>query len=878
MKRYAAIFLALVLTVTAIMPVSALAGDTPAGRDPVRIHSAEEFLGFADSCTETDWSEGRTVYLEKDIDLSGTAFSSVPYFAGTFKGQKHRITGLNIDNDGSRQGLFRIIAEGASVSDLTVCGTVTPGGSGVAVGGIAGVNGGTISGCSFEGSVSGVEKVGGIAGENTATGTIRSCSASGSIRGEHMAGGIAGFSEGVISVCTGKTAVNTVYFVPEGETHFDISAISEEDFLDITDIGGICGSNTGTVLACTNSGSVGYNLVGYNVGGVCGSSRGFVSGCTSSGAVMGRKDVGGIVGQLIPNISLDFGPGVLDNISGAISSLNASISYVENTVSGNRRDLDKELDNTKQYVTELGSEIKNLAEQQAAAGSGITVDPETGAVSYVPVAAPDTTELIRIISALYGQYDTLVKLAGDSAKETAGSLLNLSGQISSIMSSLSSAFSVGTIFEQVNLSSGKAYEQDTGAVAGCVSRGTVSAESCAGGIAGSMSYELEFDAEDSLQLDNALSRVTEYVFCVIRDCESYGTTETKADCAGGICGKLSVGAVTGCIGGGSVISRTGNYVGGITGDCAGDISNCCARTVLSGGSYVGGITGFGGNLSDCKVYAAFEAYDEYAGSVSGWTDGEVSGIFYVSSRPAGIDGISWSESMQSLSYDEFLKLENVPDVFREITVTFIGPDGSVVDSVSLGFGDAVENLPEIENDGIRYWKWDSENLGAVYYSIEVHGAWYNPATTLTTGEDLPLLLVEGTFYEGQELNVIDCAPDGVEDAAVAKTVTVSGYTGVLTVRLFSEKDGTVYVLRSDGNYEAVSGTKDGRYIVFRMENGSSFAFVEAKTIEGGEKHLLASAVVALLLMILVFLLIKRRKIKKASLNGEDRKTAPENKK
>ena len=58
--------------------------------------------------------------LETDLDLSGSGFTSIPVFCGTFHGNGHKITHFYHTQRGSQAGLFRRIEAGAVVSDLTV--------------------------------------------------------------------------------------------------------------------------------------------------------------------------------------------------------------------------------------------------------------------------------------------------------------------------------------------------------------------------------------------------------------------------------------------------------------------------------------------------------------------------------------------------------------------------------------------------------------------------------------------------------------------------------------------------------------------------------------------------------------------------------------
>lgn len=59
------------------------------------------------------------------------------------------------------------------------------------------------------------------------------------------------------------------------------------------------------ILTSVNTGTIGYEHVGYNVGGIVGRTDGLVSGCVNQGRVLGRKDVGGIAGQAEPYRELD---------------------------------------------------------------------------------------------------------------------------------------------------------------------------------------------------------------------------------------------------------------------------------------------------------------------------------------------------------------------------------------------------------------------------------------------------------------------------------------------------------------------------------------------------------------------------------------------
>lgn len=293
LKRPAALLCALLLLVS-LCPVYA-------AERTLTIDSPADFYDFADQCVRDAWSQGLTVELTADLTLSSD-FSPVPIFQGTFHGNGHTISGVNWSEQGSKVGLFRTLTTSAVVEDLTVDGALSPGGSASSVGLIAGENAGTITNCTATGSVTGSAQVGGIAGLNT--GTIQRCTNKATLQSVNSTGGITGRNDGALSDCVNTGAVNT------------------NPTMDApTDTGGIVGLNPGTVTRCKNEGAVGSVHLGYNTGGIAGRQSGTIANCTNSGDILGRKDVGGIVGQFEPYITYTYGVSAADQLDNALSQL-----------------------------------------------------------------------------------------------------------------------------------------------------------------------------------------------------------------------------------------------------------------------------------------------------------------------------------------------------------------------------------------------------------------------------------------------------------------------------------------------------------------------------------------------------------------------------
>lgn len=280
-------------------------------KDTIYIKTAQEFYEFAQACKDADYSVGREVVLQQNIDLrdlpEGEEFQGITSFSGLFRGYFHTISGLELSKGGEAIGLFCYLEQGAKVQDLTVKGTVDCSESRLAAGGIAGINAGTIQGCYFKGTVSSLGETGGIVGKNGGSGSVVRCNTSGAIDGLHKVGGVAGENRGVITDCNNAATVNadTRWMDFEGEEDLSLSAAGiwsglQEKIEEGTDFGGIAGWNGGIIAGCTNKAVVGYQHAGKNVGGIAGRHSGQIIRSTNSGRIYGKQDVGGIVGQFEP--------------------------------------------------------------------------------------------------------------------------------------------------------------------------------------------------------------------------------------------------------------------------------------------------------------------------------------------------------------------------------------------------------------------------------------------------------------------------------------------------------------------------------------------------------------------------------------------------
>lgn len=281
--------------------------------ESIEIRTVDDFLEFADRCHMDSWSENKYVTLKQDLDLSGIEPPMIPVFAGVFDGEGHTVSGLQYAGNGYIVGLFRYIQKDGIVQNLNIKGNITGTNEKECIGSLCGVNYGMIKNCGFHGNVSGRDTIGGIAGINESTGTVANCTAEGRVTGYYATGGIAGKNHGIIDSCVNQAGINDdSEWVEEDDEmgvglffSLNVSEDSDAELFSGVDAGGVAGYSDGMVIRCSNYGKVGYEHAGYNIGGIAGRQAGVVSLCTNNGTVLGRKDVGGIVGQMEPFIEID---------------------------------------------------------------------------------------------------------------------------------------------------------------------------------------------------------------------------------------------------------------------------------------------------------------------------------------------------------------------------------------------------------------------------------------------------------------------------------------------------------------------------------------------------------------------------------------------
>jgi hypothetical protein len=277
-------------------------GGSGTAEDPYQIATAEDLMLLGESPEDYD----KHFILTDDIDLDpnlpdGKVFDKAiiapmfptiayPYwqgtpFTGVFDGKGHTISNLTITGS-SYLGLFGQLGKRKTVAEVRNVSVVDANitGSGGCVGGLVGMNYGTLTHCHSIGTVSGDSSVGGLVGLNE-LGSIATSYSTGAVSGNENVGGLVGyFYYGDVTNC------------------YSTGMVSGTER-----IGGLVGWNIGDVGDSYSTGAVrGASFVGGLVGCNYGEERrspqpriqARIFNSYSSGMVIGTGEyVGGLVGE-----------------------------------------------------------------------------------------------------------------------------------------------------------------------------------------------------------------------------------------------------------------------------------------------------------------------------------------------------------------------------------------------------------------------------------------------------------------------------------------------------------------------------------------------------------------------------------------------------
>ncbi|MBS6749585.1 MAG: S-layer homology domain-containing protein [Firmicutes bacterium] len=686
MKKLLVLVFAIALCLGVLcLGASAADGGTPEKPDgdgtaenPYQIGSAAELYWFAKTVNEGDYDANAVltdnITINENVLNDGSLNTNSSFrewtpigeygtygekaYTGTFDGRGHTISGLYYNGSGYYVGLFgRVDSDGrvqkVNVADSYISNSYRYGN----VGGVCGINyGGTITNCSFDGTVTGSVTgtyVGGVCGYNS--GMITNCSNAGSVTGDSV-GGVCGINNGgTITNCYNTGSVTGTYTGGVcGESNGTITNCCNTGTVKGSlDTGGVCGNNVGTITNCCNTGDVTGTSV---VGGVCGYNSGDTISCYNTGSVTGSETstfVGGVCGRNGGTITSCYwlsntatrGIGMGSNTatndedkttgefaSGEVAWLlnqgQANGPWRQNLSSGEDADEYPVLDaaKTDTIVHKNSTGYENSVHYFG--GNGICIKNDCSACQ--PATLDGDVYKISSVGQLYwfaqlvneGDYDAHAELTNDiTINENVlndGSLNTNSSfrEWTPIGTNPNSAYT-GT-FDGNDFTISGLYYNGSGKYVGLF------------GYVGSGGQVKNVNIVDS-SLNSSNWMVSVGGVCgynnegTITNCSFAGTVtgSVTGTYVGGVCGCNYNGTITNCCNTGSV-TGTGN-VGGVCGNNdRGTITNCCNTGSVTGTGNVGGVCGRnGGTITNCYWLSDTASGDTSAKTTGEFASGEV---------------------------------------------------------------------------------------------------------------------------------------------------------------------------------------------------------------------------------------------------------------
>lgn len=895
----------------------------------ITVQSADDLYALSKICMLDTASEKLYVELKNDISLKGRDFVPIPYFAGIFNGNGYTISGLSCVNSNEPVGLFSTIGKGALVENLCVAGNITPSDACNYIGAIAGNNSGIIYNSSFTGVVTGTSYVGGIAGINTLTGMIVSCDSNGAIRGDDMTGGIAGINNGTIISCENMSLINT----ESDDRGVDIASLDLEFTLDISklntqkssscqDMGGIAGYSSGIISNCSNLQSVGYGHTGYNVGGIAGRSCGYIHKCTNKATVMGRKDIGGICGQMEPYISTQISDSTLRILEGQLNDMQALVSMTQSDAENAGSAVNSRIDKLNDYVSDAQKSAEELSDGAIREYDGIKdksyedVSSEAEdiiskykgeSVSSIASGAKEkgetdmqavNQELFSSLDGLNTQLDLLNKEAKGYSDQLNSDIKAINNKYAEIKDTIASVKDVSFEIEDASTISPDLIT--LGAIRRCENSGEILGDLNVGGIAGAMGQESSVDPEDEISLSLDFDTHKEYEYkAVVDNCVNNGALSTKRNYCGGITARAEVGYIKDCESYGRV-EAGGNYAGGIAATSEITIRNCYAKASLSGDKYVGGIIGLGVNestsgvsslVADCRSLVSIEGASKFYGAIASTMDGSFDNNVFTGSTLSGLGAYSKAGMAEPVAYEELIA-GNVPDEFKSLHLVFVS-EGTVLKTIDFEYGDSFDSsvYPELPSKRGYFAKWDITKLDNLVFDTTVSAVYTEFISSLssdvTRSTGRVVFYAEGDFSDDQLLEVEKLE----DDLYIVKRDSVKGISSIFYNRELEEQwhitipeDGLsthairflpsgisnktpeIY-LHSQGEWNRAEISEYGSYYKFDAE-GTSVTVAVVTTNPIYRNWVIAITAAVVLIVLIIFIIVSIRRVAKKNARQE----------
>lgn len=461
---------------------------------------------------------------------------------------------------------------------------------------------------------------------------------------------------------------------------------------------------------------------------------------------------------------------------------------------------------------------------------------------------------------------------------------------------------------------------DTALIKYCVNNGEVNGIEQSGGIAGGTGFESVVRSGGSITLPDGTKVDSDSVLkAVIDSCISGGKITAKSNYAGGICGKSDIGNIKNSLSSGEIEVSDGSYAGGTAGMSGGEIVNCAAVNDVLGKDHIGGIAGSGKDIRNSYALPRLDDSAEDSGAIAGAVSGNIENTYFIDEGLSGIDGVNLEGRAEAVKPEDMASSDGVmPQRLKNLgsdgfymeqgdlympqiralarngaesigatlqskssemakfrfNVVFRDRDREVK-AITVDYGTVLDesDIPKLgEKDG-NVPVWDKDIHKPIIRHTVFSAVYNKAATTISTGEEPPLLLAESIFDDGTEVYVkdenVNFDFDGYEKGrAYSFSLNKDAYDSIkVHIRDENKKAGKVAVL-TDGKWTLTDCRIDNSYVVFEAAKPCSFVILYQETSPVIPVSI--CSVAAVLLVVSAFVM---RKVRRKNERGSEKEEA-----
>ena len=639
---------------------------------------------------------------------------------------------------------------------------------------------------------------------------------------------------------------------------------SLETNVEDTIIGGVVGTNYGTINSCSFKGKVkGIHFVG----GIAGTNEegALITNSKNYGNIIGKIFCGGVVGSNKGTIQKTENFGIINNTRFS-STDELTLSNIGGIAGINKNTIKECLNSGEIGMKQVGNFIGGIA--GASTGQTLMCSNEGSVTGNI------------YIGGIVGHYAEFITKENDDSYNT---LIDL---IEQIIKSLENGQNPGKPDEPIEPL------LVTSSIKSCHNKGLISGDNSVGGICG-------YASNDNIKTSK------DKIFDV-ETCFNEGEIVAAKQSAGGICGTHNIGNIVDSFNTGIINSNSADYVGGIVGSSTGNISSCFTISEIKGNKYVGGIGGQNKKMHDCYTISNIESKGAFSGALSGYIseiNENIYSNYYVNKDNYAIDNIDYQGKAERVSRENLAskgtlsvgldskywvvdsKVETFPMIksivesnklvlmnkflFDKLTETtkfgsyviFLNSDGSINKKIFVPYGEDLNELdiPKIPDKDGNFAKWEEFDPKNITHNIYVKVIYDEIIRSIAnTKGPTPDVLVEGEFYKTTYVSLTKS--DTVPNKLAKKYSFVSNYkvdlidpvneinfeTVRIKIRLPKDIEKPSIVRFKDGEIKPLITKVEGNYIIFDTVSLDEFTLLDQKFVNWSNPYFITTVVASIL--------------------------------